>query len=113
MNIRQVKPHEHWPSGDSRPIAVLPFDIPTLVERFGLTFREGLDDLDRYQLAAIALGDGQQAWLIRYEGDPSPGTVALVDRGADVEDAQSLLAEALGLTRDAFLWTAPVPASTR
>ena len=113
MGILQVRPWQHWPSGDSRPIAVLPFDIAALVEWFGLTFHEGVDDLDRYQVAAITLGDGQQAWLIRYEGDPGPGTVALVDSGADVEDAQSLLAQALGLNRDAFLWTAPIPASTR
>lgn len=113
MNIRQVTPGKHWPSGDSRPIAVLPFDVPALVERFGLTFHEDGDDLDRYQFAAIELGDGQQAWLIRYEGDPGSGTVALVDSGAAVEDAQSLLAQSLGLNRDAFLWTAPIPASTR
>ena len=91
---------------------MLPLDIPALSDRFGLSFDEGIDDLDRYQLAAIDLGDGQQAWLTRYEGNPNPGTVALVDSGADFEHAQSLLAEALGMTRDAFLWTAPIPAST-
>ena len=113
MSVRQVSPWTHWPSGDSRPIAVLPFDIPDLVERFGLAFQEGVDDLDHYQFAAIELGDGQQAWLTRYEGDPDPGIVVLVDSGSDVEHAQLLLAEALGMTRDAFPWAAPIPASTR
>jgi hypothetical protein len=113
VRIYQVKPQKHWPSGDSRPIAVLPFDVPALADRYGLTFQEGIDDLDRFRLAAIELGNGQQAWLTRYEGDPSPGTVVLVDSDADVAEAQSLLAKALGLKRDAFLWIAPLPASTR
>ena len=103
MNIRQVSPWKHWPSGDSRPIAVLPFDIAALVERFGLTVQEGVDDLDRHQLAAIELGDGQQAWLTRYEGDPSPGTVVLVDADAEIEDTQAVLRTALDVNRDAFL----------
>jgi hypothetical protein len=112
MNFCQVRPWEHWPSGNSRPIAVLPYDVAELSELYGLTFEEGADDLDRYRLAAIELGNGQQACLTRYEGDPSPGTVVLVDSDADVADAQSLLAKALDLKRDAFLWLAPVPAST-
>jgi len=112
MNVRQVSPWRQWPSGDNRPIAVLPIDAATLSDRYGLAFVADIDDLDRYHLAAIALSDGQQAWLIRYEGDPGPGTVVLVDGAADIEAAQSALAKALGLERDAFLWAAPVPAST-
>jgi hypothetical protein len=113
MTIHQVKPQKHWPSGDSRPIAVLPFEIAALADRYGLTFEEGIDDLDRFRLAAFELGNGQQAWLTRYEGDPSPGTLVLVDSVFDVEDAQSLLGKALGLRRNAFSWLAPIPASTR
>ncbi len=113
MKVRQVNPHKHWPSGDSRPIAVLPFDVADLSARYGLTFEEGIDDLDRFRRAAIELDNDQQAWLTKYEGDRSPGIVVLVDSGNDVEEAQSLLGKALGLKRDAFLWLAPVPASTR
>ena len=113
MKIHQVKPQKHWPSGDSRPIAVLPFGIATLADRYGLTFEEEIDDLDHYRLAAIQLSNGQQAWLTRYESDPGPGTVVHIDRNADVEVAQSLLGKALGLKRIAFLWLAPIPASAR
>ena len=113
MKIHQVKPQKHWPSGDSRPIAVLPFGIATLADRYGLTFEEEIDDLDHYRLAAIQLSNGQQAWLTRYEGDPGPGTVVHVDSDADVEVVQSLLGKALGLNRSAFLWLAPIPASAR
>lgn len=113
MNIHQAKPWKHWPSGDSRPIAVLPFDVAELSDQYGLTFQEGIDDLDRFRLAAIELGNGQQAWLTRHEGDPSPGTVVLVDSAFDIEEAQSLLGKALDLKRVAFLWMAPIPTSTR
>ncbi|MGH2616431.1 MAG: hypothetical protein ACRDJC_14405 [Thermomicrobiales bacterium] len=113
MKIHRVKPWKQWPSGDSRPIAVLAYDLADLAQRYGLTVQDGIDDLDRYRLAAIELTDGQQAWFTKHDGDPNPGTVVLVDSDVDVEKAQSLLGKALGLERDAFLWTAPIPASTR
>ena len=113
MKLHQVSPQMHWPSGDSRPLAVLPFTIADLSSRYGLTFDAGIDDLGRYHFAAIELGEGQQAWLTKYEGDANPGTVVLIDSDADVDDAQSLLGRALGVKRDAFLWMAPIPASTR
>lgn len=108
--IQQVQPWKRWPSGDSRPIAVLPFDIVELSKRYGLMFQEGIDDLDSYRLAAIRLSTGAQAWLVRHDGDPNPGTVVHADAAADVWEAQSLLLEALGIERDALLWAAPVTA---
>ena len=92
---------------------MLHFDLSDLARRYGLTFEEGIDDLGRYRLAAIALANGQQAWLTRHDSDPNPGTVVLVDSEFAVEEAQTLLGEALGLARDAFLWVAPIPAATR
>jgi hypothetical protein len=110
MTVHQVQPWEEWPSGDSRPIAVLPFAIPELSKRYGLTFREGIDDLDRYRLAAIALANGEQAWLFGHDGDPNPGTVVHVDAASDIWEAQSLLLEALDLDRGELIWAAPVSA---
>ena len=113
MNVRQVAPWEQWPSGDSRPIVVLPYDLPELNRRYGLEYEEGIDDLDRYWLAAIELANGQQAWVYKHHSDPNPGTVVYVDAGADVDEAQSLLVDALGIERTQLLWTAPVPALAR
>jgi hypothetical protein len=110
VNVRQVQPRAEWPSGDSRPIAVLPYDLPELSARYGLEYQEGIDDLDRYRLAAIELTDGEQAWLHKHDSDPNPGTVVYVDAASDVWEAQSLLLAALGLDRGALLWAAPVPA---
>ncbi|MDQ3779341.1 MAG: hypothetical protein M3354_02160 [Chloroflexota bacterium] len=112
MNIHQVKPWEHWPSGDSRPIAVLPYDLSQLSKRYGLDFQEGIDDLDRYCLAAIELANADQAWIYKHHSDPNPGTVVHVDAASDVAKAQSLLLDALGLDREELLWAASVPVRT-
>lgn len=112
MKIHQVKPWKQWPSGDSRPIAVLPYDLPELTERYGLEYHDGIDDLDRYRLAAIELANGEQAWIFKHDSDPNPGTVVHVDASSDVEEAQSLLLDALGLDREVLSWAAPVPVQT-
>lgn len=111
MDVRQVVPWRHWPSGDSRPLAVLAIEPPGLADRDDQVFGEDVDDLDRYRLAAIALGDGQQAWLITHDGDPNPGTVVLVDAAADVGDSLRLVAHAFALTPELVLRTAPVLAA--
>jgi len=113
MSVCQVQPGTLWPSGDSRPIAVLPFDVAELSTRYGLLFQDGVDDPDRYRLAAIELADGQQARLFRHDSDPNPGTVVLVDAASDIESALSLLLDALGITREALLWVAPASAAAR
>ena len=113
VNIHQVQPWKQWPSGDSQPIAVVPFDLSELTKRYGLKYQEGIDDLDRYHVAAIVLANGEQAWLYRHENDRNPGTVVHVDAASDVEKAQSLLLDALGLDREALLWAAPVPLLTQ
>jgi hypothetical protein len=109
VNVRQVEPWRQWPSGDSRPIAVLPYSLRELSRRYGLVFQEGTDDLDRFRLAAIELANGEQAWIYKYDSDLNPGTVVHVDAASDVAEAQSLLLEALGLDRDSLLWAAPTP----
>jgi hypothetical protein len=48
MRVQQVSPWKQWRSGDSRPIAVLPFSLADLSARYGLEYEEGIDDLDRY-----------------------------------------------------------------
>jgi hypothetical protein len=75
-----------------------------------LTFREGIDDLDRYRIVAIKLTNGEQAWISKHDSDPNPGAVVHVDAESDVEDAQRLLLEALSLNREELLWAAPLPA---
>lgn len=108
MGVRQVAPWSQWPSGDSRPLAILPYDLTELTARYGLRYQEGSDDLDRYRLAAIALTNGEQAWISKHDNDPNPGTVVYVDAESDVADAQSLLLDALSLDREELLWAAPV-----
>ena len=107
MGVRHVTPWGLWPSGDSRPIAVLPFDAPELTRGYGLVWQEGIDDLGRFLIAAIELAGGVQAWLIRHDTDPNPGTVVQVDAAADVAEAQSRLADAMKLDLRDLLWLSP------
>lgn len=113
MTVRQVSPWKRWPSGDSRPIAVLPFGLADLSARYGLEYEQGIDDLDRYCLAAVELANGEQAWLYKHESDPNPGTVVYVDATFDVAEAQAMLTDAFGLSREDLAWAASAPAVAR
>ena len=112
-NLHQVEPWKQWPSGDSRPIAVLPYDLPELSARYGLEYEEGVDDLDRYRLAAIELANGEQAWISKHDGDPNPGAVVHIDARSDAAIAQSMLLAELGLNGDDLLWSAIQPVTGR
>ncbi len=111
MPVRQVTPHQRFPSGDSRALVMLTGEPRELAARYGLSFEEGEDDFDAFQLAAIALADGSQAWLLKYRGEPTPGTVVYVDAGADFAQAKALLAQALELTDEDILWVSPFVAA--
>jgi hypothetical protein len=108
MRVQQVPRQKRWPSGDSKPLAVLAFEPSALAERYGLSFEEELDDLDQLRLAAIALPDGSQAWLYKHRSDPNPGTLVRVDSDADPATVSSLLRQTLELDDSDFLWVAPV-----
>jgi hypothetical protein len=102
--IQQVTPQRVWPSGDARPIAVLDLGPDDLEQRFGLTFEEGFDDLDNYRLAALALDDGSQAWLLRHQGNPEPGTVIFADAAADAIATRRLVLGILDLDDRHVTW---------
>jgi|SRR5579884_405868 len=107
MPIRQVTPHKHFPSRDSRALATLRFSPEELAARYGLEFEEDYDDLDCFKLAAIALEDGNQAWLMRHRGNPEPGTDVYVDSLADLAATREQLERILGVTDADFTWFAP------
>lgn len=107
MRLRQVVPHEHWPSGDGRPLAVLRLEPAQLATRYGLRFDAGYDNLDAYQRAALAMPGGNQVWLVRHRGDPEPGTVAYVDAAQELLQAKAFLMQTLGLVTADFRWMAP------
>jgi hypothetical protein len=96
-----------FPSGDSRPIAVLADEPPALTKRFGLRFYDGLDDLDRFRYAVVDLTDQRQAVLYRYVGDPNPGTVVRIDGNVDPVTARQELTDRLSLSADDILWWSP------
>jgi hypothetical protein len=90
------------------PLAVLRFSPADLSIRYGLAFERRHDDLDEFQLAAIALPDGSQAWLERHCGDPSANALAHVDAGANLRLAKRDLQQVLDLSDDDFVWVSPL-----
>lgn len=113
MTIRHVRPHDQFPSGDSLALFELAADPAMLTARYGLIFEERCDDLDRYRLAAIALADGSQVWLVRYHGEPGAGTTVYVDAAADPELVEKLIVDALSLVTSDMRWVAPALTAAR
>jgi hypothetical protein len=110
MSVHQIKPLTLWPSGDSRPVAILRYGPDELAKRSHLRFHEYSDDLDAFRLAAIELDNGDHVWLQRYEHDPQRGTLILADAQADVVKSLALVLETLQLQITDIDWAAPEPA---
>lgn len=85
-------------------MAVLRLEPAALQARYGLRFEEGADDLDRFVLAAIALPNGDQLWLMRYMRAPEPGTVVYADSAADPTSKRSELLAILEIGEDDLSW---------
>jgi hypothetical protein len=98
-----------FPSGDSRPIAVLEFSPDELATRLGIVFEKGYDDFDSYELAAIEIRpadspDIGQVWLFRYQGWPYPGTELLIDSLEDGARILPIVLDALSLSEHNVSW---------
>ncbi len=59
-----------------------------LANRFGLAFAVEADDLDEYQIAAVKGELGHRLHLVRYRGNPVPGTIVYVDVDLDPESVE-------------------------
>lgn len=105
--VKQVVPHPLFPSGDYRDLAEVRLNPTELAARYGVRFEQRLDDLDSFELAAIVLADGSQAWLLKYRGDQFSGTLVRVDANGDLSNAKAMLAHALDLGEADFAWVAP------
>jgi hypothetical protein len=107
IDLKQISPAVAFPSGDSRPIAVLADEPSALTSRFGLCFAEGLDDLDQFRYAIIDLGDNRKAVLYKHHGDPNPGTIVRIDSHADPASAHREIATKFSLSAADVLWWSP------
>src|SRR5207302_4408200 len=72
-----------WPSGDTRPIAVLQLEPEDLERKYGLEFREDRDDLDSLRMAVVQLDSGTVVGLLRYSNGPTAGTGLYAEGSAD------------------------------
>jgi hypothetical protein len=93
-----------WPNGIDKPIAVLRAEPDELAARYGLQFRAGSDDFDRFQEAALRLRSGRPVLLYRYERSPSTGTTVTIDQVDRAREALDELIAALELRRRGITW---------
>lgn len=104
----QVQPRRVWPSGDCRTIAVLTRDPAGLRKHLGIAFEPGRDDLDTFQVAAIADPEVGQFWLLAHEHAPLKGTEAVFDARISRDTAIGVIQRHLGpIGRGDLLWRAP------
>ena len=105
--LKQQAPALAFPSGDSRPIAVLVDEPSALSLRLGVSFADGLDDLDRFFYAIIELGGDRKAVLYKHFGDPNPGAAVRVDANTDPALARQEPTAKLSLSRADVPWWSP------
>ena len=97
----QIRPWEQWPSGDSWTVA---FVDPNAVRRLGLEFEDGADDLDSYQVRAVADSRVGQFWLFRRRNSPHAGWELVVDAAVGRDVALAALERQLKLDSTALVW---------
>ena len=104
LSLNFVKPVEHWPSGDSKPIAILKFSPEELSQKYHMEFEEDFDGLDYFKLAALDAAEIGQIWFMRYKNEPDSGTTLLIDSKADMRAALAFVRKHLMLSQDDFSW---------
>jgi hypothetical protein len=77
--LKQVDPHPLFSGKDSEDVALIKYSPKELSAKYGLVFERGVDDFDEYQLCAIELSSGLQAWLVRYKDYPTSDTTISMD----------------------------------
>jgi hypothetical protein len=103
-----------WPAGLAHPVAVLGLEPAELENRYGLSFSETFDDLDRLFGVLLEIKDGHVVALVRHFGATSPGTEIWIDEQSSNpgRDLTRVL-QALNLDETALTWTDPIAAHPR
>lgn len=78
----------------------------------GIQFESDIDDLGKYQIAAIYDREVKQFWLTRHTQSPDPGTEVQVDSAVTSEQAIAAVVRQLGTEvwrKPAFSWVTKYP----
>jgi cytidylate kinase len=105
--MKTVAPLKHWPSTAGRTVAVLSRSPEQLAIDYGLDFEEGLDDLDRYLVAAVEDPGIGQFWLFKHRQAPMAGTEVIVDAAVSTSAGVAAARRQLGIEASDFAWTSP------
>ncbi len=104
-SLRQVVPHRLWPNGDGWTVAILSRSPEQLAASHGLSFEEGFDDLDLFDLAALDCPEIGQLWLFRHRQSPEAGVEVIVDTGVERNAALAALLASGVASQDSLVWT--------
>src|SRR5688572_3065696 len=110
--MKQVTPW-WWPSGDGWPIGILTLSPDELTRRFGIVFERDTDDLDDFEVAAIADESIGQFWLFRHVQSPSKGTEVRADMATTRTSVLKAVWEQLRLDDMSFEWLNPCEGDPR
>jgi hypothetical protein len=99
----QVEP-TGWQSGYAEAIAVIRVQPELFSHAFGLTFFDGVDNLDAYKAAVIRMRSGRMLGLLRHAGALSPGTEVYADAGDDFVSALREVLDAFDLSVEDLSW---------
>jgi hypothetical protein len=114
--VKQAQPYAVWPRGQGWTVAILRATPEEFARRNHLRFEEGCDDLDAYDLAALADGEVGQVWLFRHRRSPEAGTELQVDTSSSRDDGIAAARRLLGISPDDLTWVSSYevsPALTR
>jgi hypothetical protein len=100
---RQVPLLDRWPTGGARTVAVLRESPQELAPRYHLEFERDVDDLDEFDVAAIADTVIGQFWLFKHVRSPG-GTEVMVDIAERTDRALDAVRRTLGLQRSELAW---------
>lgn len=105
--MKQVVPHQTFPSGAFWMAGVLKYSPEWLHDEFGIEFEQGEGDLGSYVLAAIEDPMVDQFWLHRYLTSPHSGTEVLVDTNVLRDEAIAAVWTAVSIDIRGFSWVNP------
>jgi hypothetical protein len=99
---------EEWPESLNDQAAMLGMEPSEISSRTALVFEQSFDALGDFFGCVARMGNGQIFALMRYIGNPVPGTIIVLEQGKyspslGVEQLNYILAE-LAVTAEDVIW---------
>jgi hypothetical protein len=111
FQLKQL-PLDEWPEILNDEVIMISLEPTDINRRCGIVFDISVDSLDQFE-GAVAFVDGRIFALLRYRGNPTPGTGIVVEEGTfkidlGVDQMKPIL-DALGASPNDVIWVRQVP----